>query len=247
MGRKYNPTKKDIQVIRDLYDGSSLNISKIMIRLERKYPRGYIKKLAQQMGLARTKEPDWNTAEIGYLLDHYHECGYTTVRNALRKLNGGLLRTRTAIGLKARRLGICKSDEGYTMRGACAVLGVDHHKIKEWVSKGYLRRNFRGTARKKIQGGDIWFIDEECLRSFIIRHLEEIDLRKVDKEAFKGLLAGNIKKLMTTCLCPECGDEYQRMMNWKGRGIPRITCDACRVSEDRQEDDYAEWYQLGRM
>ena len=88
---------------------------------------------------------------------------------------------------------ICKSDEGYTMLGVCALFGVDHHKIKEWVSKGYLKGKPRGTNRKKRQGGDIWFFDSAWLRSFIIRHPEEIDLRRVDKDAFIGILLCNIE------------------------------------------------------
>jgi hypothetical protein len=241
--RKYNPTGEELKTVRDLYDGTTVKINVIMMRLKRKYPRWYIRRLAQKMGLARTKEPDWSRQEITYLLDHYHICGYAALRSALKRINGGFARSTTAIYLKAKRLMICKSDQGYTMLGVCALLGVDHHKVRKWVSKGYLKGKPRGTKRKKCQGGDIWFFDSAWLRSFIIRHPEEIDLRRVDKQAFIGILLCNIEDLMTICRCPNCGDEYQRMMNWTGKGTPRIRCDSCRELENIHILDY----ELGRM
>jgi len=230
--RKYYLSEREQKIIRDLYNGTTVKLNVIMMRLNRKYPRWYVRRAAQEMGLSRCKEPAWNQKEVAYLLDHYHIRGYVAMRNALKSLNGGFTRTRTAIHLKTKRLRICKSSEGYTMLGMCALFGVDHHKIKEWMSKGYLRGKQRGTNRKKCQGGDMWYFEDAWLRSFIIRHPEEIDLRRVEKNAFIGLLASNIQDIMTACRCPLCGSEYQRLMNWTGPGTPWIKCDECRYEEE---------------
>ncbi|MGO9138461.1 MAG: hypothetical protein ACLP9S_10915 [Syntrophales bacterium] len=53
--RKYNPTGEELKTVHDLYDGTTVKINVIMMRLKRKYPRCYIRRLAKQMGLARTK------------------------------------------------------------------------------------------------------------------------------------------------------------------------------------------------
>ncbi|MGC9975178.1 MAG: hypothetical protein ABSC57_00455 [Syntrophales bacterium] len=92
-----------------------------------------------------------------------HGSGHAALRNALKKINGGFSRSTTAIHLTARRLMICKSDEGYTMLGVCALFGIDHHKVEKWVSKGYLKGKPRGTVpplRTERSGLGKWIAQE---------------------------------------------------------------------------------------
>jgi len=228
--QKFFPTEAELRIIRELYDGTTVKINIIMMRLGRKYPRWYVRRLAAQMGLARTKTPNWLPEEESYLEENYHRRLYKEIRRVLKKINGGILRTQTAVVLKARRLKVSKGAEGYTLRGVEALLGVDHHKIHQWINASWLLAKRRGTERKKIQGGDMWYFRPEDLRTFVINHPDEIDLRRVEKFAFIEFLAGE-KQTMITCVCPCCGDEHQMYLNWKGACIPRKLCDACRYTD----------------
>ena len=236
MRQKYFPTENELQVICDLYDGTTVKTNIIMMRLKRKYPRWHVKKLAQGMGLARqVRVPNWTPEEEQYLEDNYHRRGYISLRNSLMKINGGADRSRTAIKLKAKRLQINKSAEGFTMLGLCALLGVDHHKVRKWIAARCLAGKRRGTFRKKTQGGDMWYFRPEDLRCFVIKHPEEIDLRRVEKFAFIELLAGE-KETMITCVCPRCGEEHKMYLNWKGKSIPRKLCDFCRHNDVQYDE-----------
>jgi hypothetical protein len=226
--KKYFPTENELQIIRDLYDGTTVKTNIIMMRLGHKYPRWHVKRLAQEMGFARQiKRPNWSPEEEQYLEDNYHRRNYLSLRNGLMRINGGVSRSRTAIELKAKRLQITKGAEGFVLRGVEALLGCDHHKIHRWIDRGWLAAKRRGTFRKESQGGDMWYFRPEDLRTFVINHPDEIDLRRVAKHEIIALLADE-KETLITCICPRCGKEHQRYLNWKGKGIPRKTCNACR-------------------
>jgi len=239
--RKYFPTENELQTIRDLYDGTTVKINIIMMRLGRKYPRWHIRKLAQEMGLAKSsKMPNWSPEEEEYLEDKYHRWGYVALRNGLMRINGGVSRSRTAIKLKAKRLQVTKGAEGFVMIGIQALLGCDHHKIHRWIDHGWLAAKRRGTERKKSQGGDMWYFRPEDLRTFIINHPDEIDLRRVAKHEFITLLADE-KETLITCICPCCGEDHRMYLNWKGKTIPRKICGACQMDSV----DYTELSVMG--
>ena len=68
-------------------------------------------------------------------------------------------------------------------------IGVDDHCITRWIGLGYLQAKRRGTDRTPQQGGDIWYIKDRWVRDFVVDHVNEIDIRKVDKYWFVDLLA----------------------------------------------------------
>jgi hypothetical protein len=142
------------------------------------------------MGLARTKEPDWSETEIEYLHKNYPHKGYIALRNAFKKINGGINRTRTAVVLKAKREMINKRSNGLTMRMMEILLGADHHKIEKWISLGLLQGKRKGTDRLPIQGGDMWHFEPKEVREFVINNPLEIDIRRVEKMNFIHLVAG---------------------------------------------------------
>lgn len=86
----------------------------------------------------------------------------------------------------------------------------------------------RGTLRTKKQGGDTWYFDPEWVRSFIIAHPEEIDLRLVDPVAFISLMAGQ-SEVPIICKCPKCGKEYEGRGFNPGVRLLRIYCPDCRM------------------
>jgi hypothetical protein len=240
--KKYNPTEAELRIIRDLYDGTSTKINIIMMRLGRKYPSWYVRKLAQKMGLARTKEPSWSWEETQYLYENYPRMGLKKLRVGLYKISG-FKRTFTAIKLKQKRLGITShDDDGFTLRGVMQLLwkGQENHQIvHRWINNGWLKGKRRGTLRLARQGGDQWYFSPAWVRSFIIAHPEEIDLRMVDALPFMRLLAGDAETI-AQCRCPECRAEYEMTLFNPDPGVNWRYCDACRntVGDDDSETRY---------
>ncbi len=191
--RKYFPTEDELRVIRDYYDGSTVKIGKIMRILNAsglKYPRWVIRRIAQENGWARAKTPDSNTAEEEWLCENYPRKGWVALQNGLKKLNGGVMRSRTAIIMKKKRLHINKRSGGLTMRMMEDLLGCDHHKIERWMALGILKAKRKGTDRTDVQGGDMWHFEPRRIREFVINNPEEIDIRRVEPMNFIHLIAG---------------------------------------------------------
>jgi hypothetical protein len=188
---KYFLTEDEIQLILRYYDGKTTSTNKIVRLLNHRYPRWYIKRKALEWGLARcTKMPDWNDKEVEYLHKYFPQKGFVAIQNGLKRINGGLLRSVTAIVLKKKREHINKRSDGFTMRMVEELLGADHHKIEAWVKKGWLKDGRKGTLRIPIQGGDMHHFEAGNLRDLVINHYEEIDLRRVEKFYFIQLVAG---------------------------------------------------------
>ena len=191
--RKYFLTPDEIRIIQEYYDGTSLRTNKILRMIGPKYPRWYIKRKANEMGLSHIKKnPDWNEREIEFLHKNYPRKGWTALIKGLQKINGGIWRSPTAIQLKAKREHINKRSDGFTMRMVEELLGRDHKTIALWMQKGFLDSKKKGTRRTKVQGGDMHHFEAKDLRTFVITHPDEIDLRRVEPRSFIHLIAGMI-------------------------------------------------------
>lgn len=81
------------------------------------------------MGVSRVKELPWSPEEATFLERH---CSKKSVFWLSKKLHRSVL----AILMKKKRLGLRKTDEGYTLRMVCEGLGVDHHKVHYWIEQG---------------------------------------------------------------------------------------------------------------
>jgi len=191
--KKYFPTEEELKIIRDNYDGTTIKTNKIVRLLGPKYPRWYVKRKAQEMGLARCfKMPNWSEKEVEYLHENFPKKGFVAIQNGLKQINGGSIRSVTAIILKKRRLGINKRSDGFTMRMVEDLLGADHHKIEKWIRFGWLQDGRKGTERIKVQGGDMHHFESKNLRDFVINHPFEIDVRRVEPFYFIQLLSGQL-------------------------------------------------------
>ena len=189
--KKYFLTEDEVRAIRDLYDGSTGRIDRIMAMVGDRYPRWYIRRIANEMGLARDKPAYWSEAEIEYLHKNYPRKGFVALQNGFKRINGGIYRSCTAIRLKAKRISINKRSDGFTMRMVEDLLGADHHKIEKWIERGWLKNGSRkGTLRTVAQGGDMHHFESKDLRDFITSHPGEVDLRRVESESFIFLVAG---------------------------------------------------------
>lgn len=232
--KKYDPTNAELAIIRDNYDGSTIKLNKIMRLLEKKYPRWYVRRIACELGVARTKEARWSAEEERYIVDHYPQMGKKKLQMGLVRLSG-VKRSYTAIWLKIKRLDMLGIDnDGFALRGLCNFFwsGQENHQIiHRWIQYGWLRGKRRGTLRKKSQGGDQWYFAPEWVRSFIIEHPDEIDLRLVDRVPFIKLLAsGKSCKELCDCICPKCNRHHEMELFNPGVANPRIYCPSCKVT-----------------
>ena len=185
MKRKYNLTEQEMSVILRDYDGRTETIDKIVNLLGDKYPRWHIRKVAAENGLSRPdKVRPWAEKDEDFLVKHYSTMCIATLCKRLK-------RSRTAIALKKKRLGLAKNGDGFTMHQITGITGADHHKIRKWIDKGWLKAKHKNTERTEAQG-DMWHVKSDDMRSFLIEHWEEIDIRRVDSYSFIQLVAGNL-------------------------------------------------------
>lgn len=174
------------QMLLNEYDGKTATIDRLALRLG--VPRWMVKKWGGQLGLAQQKEPRWREEELAYLEQYLG-------RMSLSAIAAHLGRTKTAVQIKAKRLSVSKSADGYTLHRLMACLGADHHKIERWIARGWLKGERRGSERGAAQGGDMWFFSQEAVRKFVTWHPEEIDQRRVSWIWVVDLLAGGLGEL----------------------------------------------------
>jgi hypothetical protein len=174
--KKYYFNEFADSLIRERYDRRTESISNLSVALG--FPRWAIKKRAQMLGLAKAKEKPWSDNEVTYLEAHFPRLAIHTLA---RKLN----RSTTAIAVKAKRLGIRKSGDGYTARSLAQALGVDDHKITRWVELGLMKANHRHTERK----ADMYLITDSAVKEFIVAYPTELDLRRADTVWLVDVLA----------------------------------------------------------
>ncbi len=168
------------------YDGTKKTIDELTARLH--VPRYIVKKWGRQLGLARQKEPFWTKADEGYLAANLGRRSITAIAKTLN-------RTPTAVKLKAKRLGVHKGQDGYTMCGLEVALGADHHKIERWMKLGWLKGERRHSERTHQQGGDMWRFTDANIRDFVQAHPMEIDQRRMDWLWMVDLLSGGLGPL----------------------------------------------------
>lgn len=154
-----------------------------------KIPRRWLLSTALRLGLEipnRKKEPPWSEAE-NRLLAKIPLHDLDAAAKAFRAR--GFRRTPTAIASQCRRLEISRRyAEAFSATRAAKVLGVDMSFIKRRCINGAIVATRRQTDRLPQQGGDPWDIKPADLRRFIVDHLDQVDIRKVDKFAFVALL-----------------------------------------------------------
>ncbi len=170
--RKWQLTDFQRKILLERYDGRKATIDELM-RYFPGVPRWRVKHWAGELGLARRKEPNWTADDVAYL---EQQLGHRRVEAIAKHLG----RTVTAVKLKSKRLGINQTSEGYTMRGLCLGLGVDHHKVEKWLAAGWLRGARRHTERTVMQGGDTWYFSDQAIYELVRNHPNEIDPRRVE-------------------------------------------------------------------
>lgn len=152
--------------------------------------RWVLTKRATVLGLTVThrKEPPWTAAEDALMarvpLHKPDKCAKIFNEN-------GFLRSATAIIVRAKRLGISRraAREELSATRAAAILGVDGKWVTGRILDGSLPAIKREDLRRAQQGGSAWDIRPDDLRRYVLDHMEQVDLRKVDKVPFLMLIA----------------------------------------------------------
>ena len=144
-------------------------------------PRWVVSRRAVGLGVVpvQKKEPLWSETELWIL----NKCSHRSPPVVQRYLKrAGYRRSLQGIIIKRKRLHLSRATmNGYTVKQLAGHFNIDDHGIKQWITKGWLTAQRRGTARTPQQGGDEWFIRPEWVKEFVVNNVAVIDFRKVDK------------------------------------------------------------------
>ncbi len=182
---KYNWLPQHDAYMRAHYHGGLHQRGRVIRELmwQTGFPRWYVKRQAQRLGLSmHPNRRAWTPQELD------------TLDKLLGKVTAGtiakrLKRTETSVVMKIKALGHSRRvTEGYTIRDLELCLGEDHHKIKKWIAKRWLRDSVQATRRHNGNGHDIHRFHEKDILNFIKAHAQEINLGKVDQTWFLDLL-----------------------------------------------------------
>jgi len=190
--RKYIMTPEIERMVREVWRSPDLHgkAAGLYVQERTGWPRWAVNRLALELGVARRepKEPDWSEKEVA-ILEQY--VWMSPDRIAMRlKAVCGTHRSRGAIILKRKRLKFAPNGDGYSSTALAGLLGIDAHKVTDWIKIGALRAQKRGTLRTLQQGGDINYIPHMAVHRFLLRYPGEYDLCKVDKMWFLDTITG---------------------------------------------------------
>lgn len=182
---KYKWVPKHDAYLREHYHGGLHQRGRVIQALARVtgFPRWYIKRQAQRLGLSI--HPDrraWTPRDLDTLERLLGKVSAATIAKKLKRTEASVVMKIKALGNSRR---VC---EGYTMRDLEACLGEDHHKIQKWIAKGWLRDRLQGTKRHDGNGHDIHRFHEKDILHFMKTHPREINLGKVEATWFWDII-----------------------------------------------------------
>ncbi len=182
--QKYVLDAQGRRLIEERYDGHPRTMDALMrdYFTPRGIPREIVRTWARRLGKARpaTHRP-WTPKELAELEAFY-------ARTDVDRLASRLGRSRLAVELKARELGLSKLSEGFTKADLSESLSVGHSTIDRWVTCGWLKGSHRKTQRTAAQGGDLWYFTAGAVRDFICKHPLEIRPQRLTAEGWLWLV-----------------------------------------------------------
>jgi hypothetical protein len=135
-----------------------------------KMERRFIKQRAYQLGLKTFGGRGWSRVDDEMLRDYAGRYLPGKIAHLLGRSYSAVMCRLMHLSLSARLR------EGYHLNDLVACFGVHWTLVKKWESRRWLRRAADGR-----------FTERE-VRRFILEHLAEIPLKKVDEAWFKGML-----------------------------------------------------------
>lgn len=174
----YHWRPEDDAVIRERYDSRTATITALAALLGK--PRHQIKVRARILGVARPQQKGpWTNREISYL-----EANLS--RRSVENIAEHLGRSVTAVAVRAKRLGVNKTTDGYTCQSLAIAFGIDDATVRRWIRRGLLKAGRRHTHYQY----DSYYISQDAVRRFVCTYPLAFNLRKVDQLWFIDLLAG---------------------------------------------------------
>lgn len=141
--------------------------------------------------IAEKKAPPWSKEELHLL----KRCSWMTANMAYKRLTkAGFKRSVSAVTLKLKRLRLSRRNrEWLTARDLAEGLGIDSHKVAEWVKADLIkakRREFEANGQEANGKGALieYVFFPDHIRTFLLQHNSEIDLRKVDQVFFFDII-----------------------------------------------------------
>jgi hypothetical protein len=143
---------------------------------ELRYPKGALRRRAEQLGLTMWSHVRWTSEELA-LLEEY--AGSRSVGWITRKLKAktGIGRSYNAVKCKAEELGrSLRLSDGYTQEDLIELLGTTYFTLNKWIVKGWLVADSNDR------------ISEEQVRDFLEHHPQEWHFKRVAEALVKGIL-----------------------------------------------------------
>jgi len=183
---KHKWTEEELEIVRRDYDGTNLGAELIAARLG--VTKWAVKGQIQKLGIAMQKSPPWSEKELRKMAELIHKHSVGQIAKALH-------RSSNAVKIKATRLklGLRTRDDWYTKAEVCEILGVDHRWVQARIDSGALVATWHNGRKPQQNGMSMWHIETKALRSFIIRHSEELMGRNVDIQQIVWIIADEMK------------------------------------------------------
>jgi hypothetical protein len=164
-------TEAERDIIRRDYKGDDASAERIARYFD--VSVNAVKGQIQTLGLSFAAHRHWTEDEEEQLKELITQ--YSV--HAVHKMIG---RSISSITQKAAELkcSMRTRDEWYNKSDVCEILGVDHHKIQQWINSGALKAD----RRRETEEGrtSCWHILESDLKTFIVGHCFELIGRNVD-------------------------------------------------------------------
>ena len=187
---KYPITPEMHNEIRRVYQNSARGARTAYAR-KVSIPLWAITKYAMNQGWMekQKKEPNWGATELKILGRNAH---LSPTRIQFKLKQEGFKRTINGIVLKRKKMRMLQNLNGQSAASVADCFGVDIHFVLRAIKGGRLKATRRDTNRTDSQGGDIWYIKDRDIKEYVVDHLNEIDVRKVDKYWFVDILTAKI-------------------------------------------------------
>jgi hypothetical protein len=116
----------------------------------------------------------WTPEEEEWLIERYGLVSDRYIRQKLR-------RSKTAVLLKAKRLGLTKKQNMFTLQSLGKLFKVDSHKVRQWVFDGWL---ISRRSPWKQGPNAVWIVEAEAVEDFIKQHADKYDRHRINRNDY---------------------------------------------------------------